>query len=198
MARKIERSIERVLKSLGIEHGRFVVQIDPIEANGPQQHSLQHDGRYFEGNATGFDRVEFFISTNLGEEPKPLVRVASGGEVSRVMLALKSILAKNSRLPILVFDEIDTGISGRIGVKVGTTMRNLADFHQIIAITHLPQIAAMAHSHYVVEKRVQKTRTVTGVRLLSSDEHTQEVARLMSGEDITESSLKMARELIGS
>ncbi len=198
MARKIERAIERVLKTLGIEHGRFVIHVEPLEADGPGVGTVRNDGHWFQATATGIDRVEFFISTNLGEEPKPLVRVASGGEVSRVMLALKTVLAKHSRLPILVFDEIDTGISGRISTKVGATMRNLADFHQIIAITHLAQIAAQAHTHFVVEKSVQKTRTVTSVRRLTAEEHTREVARLMSGENITESSLKMARELIGS
>ena len=114
------------------------------------------------------------------------------------MLALKTILAKNDKLPLLIFDEIDTGISGRIASKVGIAMRDLADFHQIIAITHLPQIAAMSGNHYVVEKSEQGNRTVTRVRKLSMDEHTREVAKLMSGETITESSLRMARELIES
>jgi DNA repair protein RecN (Recombination protein N) len=114
------------------------------------------------------------------------------------MLSLKSILARSSRLPILVFDEIDTGISGRIASKVGAAMKALASVHQIIAITHLPQIAAMASHHFVVEKQSKSGRTRTGVRLLNADEHAREVAKLMSGESVTESSLRMARELIGS
>jgi DNA repair protein RecN (Recombination protein N) len=124
--------------------------------------------------------------------------VASGGEISRVMLALKTILAKGERLPLLVFDEIDTGISGRVASKVGTAMRDLGAFHQIIAITHLPQIAAMSMNHYLVEKRVQGGRTVTMVRRLQGDEHVREVAKLMSGEVVTDASLQMARELIES
>jgi DNA repair protein RecN (Recombination protein N) len=198
VARKVERAVESTLKALGIDKGRFVVHIEQHEADPRIATTVRYNGRYLTATPSGFDRVEFFISTNVGEEPKPLVRVASGGEISRVMLSLKSILAKNNRLPLLVFDEIDTGISGRIASKVGAAMRNLADFHQIIAITHLPQIAAMGSSHFVVEKKVQSSRTITQVRKLETEEHTREVAKLMSGENVTESSLQMARELIGS
>jgi DNA repair protein RecN (Recombination protein N) len=198
VARKVERAVESTLKALGIDKGRFVVHIEQHEADPRIATTVRYNGRYLTATPSGFDRVEFFISTNVGEEPKPLVRVASGGENSRVMLSLKSILAKNNRLPLLVFDEIDTGISGRIASKVGAAMRNLADFHQIIAITHLPQIAAMGSSHFVVEKKVQSSRTITQVRKLETEEHTREVAKLMSGENVTESSLQMARELIGS
>jgi DNA repair protein RecN (Recombination protein N) len=198
VARKVERAVESTLKSLGIDKGKFAVHIDQQPGDPKSSTTVRFKGKYLSATAHGFDRVEFFISTNVGEDPKPLVRVASGGEISRVMLSLKSILAKNNRLPLLVFDEIDTGISGRIASKVGAAMRNLADFHQIIAITHLPQIAAMGSSHFVVEKKVQSSRTITQVRRLEAEEHTREVAKLMSGENITESSLQMARELIGS
>lgn len=198
VARKVQRSIENVLKGLGIEKGKFVVHIEQSEAPPIAANSVLYNGLSYAANANGFDKAEFFISTNLGEEPKPLARVASGGEISRVMLALKTILAKNDKLPLLIFDEIDTGISGRIASKVGAAMRDLADFHQIIAITHLPQIAAMSSNHYVVEKIEQGKRTATLVRKLTMDEHTREVAKLMSGEVVTESSLQMARELIES
>jgi len=197
-ARRVERSVENTLKGLGIEKGRFIVHVERNEATAEAPGAVFHNGTYYAASQTGIDRAEYYISTNLGEEPKPLARVASGGEISRVMLALKTILAKNDKLPLLVFDEIDTGISGRIASKVGASMRDLADFHQIIAITHLPQIAAMSSSHYVVEKEEQGKRTVTRVRRLSAEEHTREVAKLMSGEVITESSLQMARELIES
>src|SRR5690606_19751520 len=130
------------------------------------QHIVRFDSRSYAARANGFDTVEFYITTNVGEDPKPLARIASGGEVSRVMLALKTVLAKNDKLPLLVFDEIDTGISGRIASKVGAALKNLADFHQIIAITHLPQIAAMATAHFVAEKLVVGGRTVTRVRRL--------------------------------
>lgn len=198
IAGKVERAIVEVLRELGIEHGEFHVHIGQHETAAGADNALCFDGQWYQAHGDGIDTVEFFISTNLGEAPKPLARTASGGEISRVMLALKTILAKNDRLPLLVFDEIDTGISGRIATKVGTAMRNLADYHQIIAITHLPQIAAMSRHHYVVEKYEREGRTVTRVRRLDPEEHTREVAKLVSGEDITESSIRAARELIES
>lgn len=198
VGRRIARSVERVLKSLGIAHGHFLVdlQFRTVAAGTPG--SVTYHGDHYAANESGFDIGEFYISTNIGEEPKPLARVASGGEISRVMLALKTILAKNDRLPLLVFDEIDVGVSGRIASKVGATMRDLAHFHQIIAITHLPQIAAMSQDHYIVEKREESGRAMTVVRRLAPDEHVVEIARLVSGEEVTESSLRMARELIAS
>ncbi len=200
IARKVENAVAKVLKELGIEHGQFSVKIEQTETD-PSSSGVVYSGdssgsRCLAATRQGIDSVEFYISTNLGEDPKPLARTASGGEISRVMLALKTILAKNDRLPLLIFDEIDTGISGRIGTKVGVAMRNLADYHQIIAITHLPQIAAMSQHHYVVEKIEQDGRTVTRVRKLDQEEHTREVAKLVSGEDVTESSIRAAKELI--
>ncbi len=197
-ARKVARSIENVLKELGIDRGRFEVRIEQTEAAPGSANAVCLAGAWYTASADGIDAASFHISTNVGEDPKPLARVASGGEISRVMLALKTILAKNDRLPLLIFDEIDTGISGRIASKVGTVMRDLGNFHQIIAITHLPQIAAMSREHYVVEKAEHGKRTVTTVRKLSTEEHTREVAKLMSGETVTESSIQMARELIES
>jgi DNA repair protein RecN (Recombination protein N) len=197
-AKKIQKSVEELLSSLGIEKSRFVVGIRQRPADAAAANAVAVAGKLVASTASGVDSVEFFISTNVGEEPKPLAKVASGGEISRVMLALKSILAQGSRLPMLVFDEIDTGISGRIASKVGAAMQRLGERHQIVAITHLPQIAATSHQHFVVEKREHNGRTSTSVRPLDADEHTREVAKLMSGEQITESSLRMARELIGS
>ena len=127
----------------------------------------------------------------------PLVRVASGGEVSRIMLALKSILAKSDRLPVLIFDEIDVGVSGRVAQAVGRSLKNLSDFHQVIAITHLPQIAGLADTHFAVEKTERGTRTTTGMRRLSLDEQVREVARLLSGAEVTDAGLLGARELMG-
>ena len=197
-AKKVEKAVAKTLQELGIEHGRFSVQIDHHDSSPDSDVALCVNDGWYEANLHGIDTIEFYISTNLGEDPKALARTASGGEISRVMLALKTILAKNDRLPLLVFDEIDTGISGRIATKVGTAMKNLASYHQIIAITHLPQIAAMSRHHYVVEKEQSNGRTVTRVRKLELEEHTREVAKLVSGEDVTESSLLTARELIES
>ncbi len=157
-------------------------------------------------------RVEFYVSTNVGEDLKPLAKVASGGEISRIMLALKMNLAKSDRLPLLVFDEIDVGVSGRIAQAVGQSLKKLSQFHQVISITHLPQIAGFADTHFVVEKvehgnpggkssvsdkQVAGRRASTRMRKLNLEERVVEVARLMSGEDVTKAGLQGARELMG-
>ena len=200
VAERVMRSIVGVLAEIGIDNAKFeiVIRNKVYDGNGADIKPLVKLGRdYYETNEKGFDFVEFFISTNVGEEPRPLAKVASGGEISRIMLALKTILAKSDRLPLLVFDEIDTGISGRIGSKVGKSLKNLSGFHQIIAITHLPQIAGMADVHFKVEKGVKGKRAVTSVSHLSEDERVLEVARLLSGEDVTQASISGAKELIG-
>ena len=113
-----------------------------------KEDAVEYKGKKYTADSKGVDEIEFFISTNIGEDCKPLAKVASGGEVSRIMLGLKTILAKNDKLPLLIFDEIDTGVSGRIALKVGQALRNLAKTCQIISITHLPQIAGLAEHHY--------------------------------------------------
>jgi DNA repair protein RecN (Recombination protein N) len=153
-------------------------------------------GRPVKCTETGCDDVRFYLSTNKGEAPKPLAKIASGGEISRVMLALKSTLANRESLPVMIFDEIDNGISGGISEKVGRAMRRLSEQCQIIAITHQPQIASQAHHHYKVVKTEQENRMVTNIKLLSGREHTREVAGLMSGDEITEAALTSAEKLI--
>ncbi len=192
-ANRLSRAIVEELKKLGIPEGRLEVRFSAIEDKDGD--ILINNTRYA-ANANGYDEVEFLISTNLGEDVKPLAKVASGGEISRVMLALKTVLAKSDRLPILVFDEIDTGVSGKIAQAVGFSMKDLSRYHQIIAITHLPQIAAMADLHFRVSKQSIKQRTVSSVERLSDEEHKKEVARLLSGTDITEAALQSAAELI--
>ena len=197
VAAKIERLIEAELQALGMPHARFVVDFD----HKPDPHGWI---RLQDGNAetryaafeTGMDVVEFFLSTNLGEDAKPLARVASGGEVSRVMLAIKTVLAKHERMPILVFDEIDTGISGGVARKVGEAMHSLAQYHQIVAITHLPQIAALGDTHFFVEKVEAAGRTHSTLRRLSEDERVEAVASLLSGEMLTDAARESARELM--
>lgn len=191
----LKSEIEDSLKDLGINYSNFEVSVTNRSANGTDKYIIVDDSKYNYNN-NGIDEVEFFISTNMGELPKPLVKVASGGEISRVMLALKTSLAKNETLPLLIFDEIDTGVSGRIGQKVGLALKKLASYHQIIAITHLPQIAALANTHYAVEKNVVNDRVISVVRKLSEDERLKEVAKLLSGEEITETGLMTAKELI--
>jgi DNA repair protein RecN (Recombination protein N) len=198
ISRRFEPAIGGELAKLGIAHGKFAVEITQEEVPPTAASSYVKSGRKCIGlNPRGFDAVEFLISTNLGEEPKPLVKVASGGEVSRIMLALKSILAKSDRLPVLIFDEIDVGVSGRIAQAVGLSLKALSGFHQVIAITHLPQIAGMADTHYAVFKKEDKKRATTSIRHLSLDDQVREVAKLMSGAEVTEAGLEGARELMG-
>ncbi|MGD8426723.1 MAG: DNA repair protein RecN [Balneolaceae bacterium] len=192
---KLSNLIERELTKLGIPHADFEVRVDWLAA-GESQGWITIEGRPVECTEHGCDDIRLYISTNKGEEPKPLAKIASGGEISRVMLALKSIIAREQSLPVMIFDEIDTGISGEISEKVGRTMRKLSQKCQIIAITHQPQIASQAHKHYKVKKIEEADRTVTRIIPLNESDHVIEVASLMSGEDITDAALKSARELI--
>ncbi len=143
----------------------------------------------------GFDDVEFMISLNPGEPRKPMHMVASGGELSRIMLALKTIMADKENIETLIFDEIDTGISGRTAWKVSEKMAVLAKEHQLICITHLPQIAAMADAHFVIEKTVDEKAAVSGIRRLPEEEELHEIARLLGSDSITETVLANAKEL---
>ena len=190
---KLSAEIVDELKNLGIPYARFRVAVEWLESDSGW---ISIDGTPVECTARGCDEVYFLISTNKGEELKPLAKIASGGEISRVMLALKSIVAREQSLPVMIFDEIDTGIGGQIAEKVGRTMRKLSDRCQIIAITHQPQIASQAHRHYRIEKVEEQERMVTRIIPLSNSEHIKEVASLMSGEQITDAALKSAQELI--
>ncbi|HEY6906288.1 MAG TPA: DNA repair protein RecN, partial [Ignavibacteriaceae bacterium] len=189
--------VVKVLAGLGIPDPVFKVKISRDSEVDDQGDFLIIKDKSCKADIKGIDTVEFFISTNPGEDVKPLSRVASGGEISRIMLSLKTILAKNDKLPLLIFDEIDTGVSGRVAQKVGNALKSLASSHQVIAITHLPQIAGSADFHYAVEKKTLDKRVTSSIRRLDQDEKIKEVAKLMSGENITEASLKGARELMG-
>ncbi len=197
VAQRIEEAVGVELATLGMPHARFLVQFGFQDDPAGWVH-LPEGARQRRVTAfpMGADLVEFHLSANLGEEPKPLVKVASGGEVSRIMLALKAILAKSERLPILVFDEIDTGISGPIARRAGESMHRLAQFHQIIAITHLPQIASLGDVHFEVDKLVEDGRTRTRIRRLDEAERAEAVATLLAGTDVSEAALRSARELI--
>jgi DNA repair protein RecN (Recombination protein N) len=203
VARRLDKAIVGELKKLGIQNGKFTTYISQIEVlaeeasdSGTDAQYCEVDERRLKLNTSGCDNVEFFISTNTGEEVKPLARIASGGEVSRIMLALKSNLAKSDRLPVLIFDEIDVGVSGRIAQAVGLSLKDLSRFHQVIAITHLPQIAGLADSHFKVFKSDDGSHATTSIKKLTLDERVREVASLMSGVDVTEAGLKGARELM--
>lgn len=145
--------------------------------------------------AKGFDVMEFMISTNPGEEVKPLAKIASGGELSRIMLGLKAVLAKKDAVDTLIFDEIDTGISGKTAGMVADKMSAISKEHQVISITHLPQIASHADSHYLIEKSVKDKHTFTDIRKLNNEESVNELARMLGGTVITDAALDNAREL---
>ena len=194
---KIKEDVIITLSELGIATADFDVKISNNPANDSAANYILVEGNKFKFNSKGYDEVEFLISTNSGEDLKPLSKVASGGEVSRIMLALKTVLAKNDKLPLLIFDEIDTGVSGRIAQKVGAILKSLSNLHQIISITHLPQIAALSNEHFSVEKKNIGTRVVSSIRKLNDEEKINEVAKLLSGEEISEAAITGAKELMG-
>lgn len=196
-ARRVNKAIVNALAELGIQSARFDTRIERRVAPDERSGVVRLGRNLFATTPKGIDFIEFNISTNVGEDPKPLTKVASGGEISRIMLATKTILAKADRLPLLVFDEIDSGVSGRIAQVVGRSLKNLSQFHQIIAITHLPQIAALAEVHFVVEKIEDGERTYTRLRKLQADERVRAVASLMSGDEVTRTGIAGARELMG-
>jgi DNA repair protein RecN (Recombination protein N) len=154
------------------------------------------DGARVAFDAQGLERVEFLIETNPGEGFKPLVKIASGGETSRFMLALKNVLARADHIPTLVFDEIDQGIGGRVGTVVGQKLWLLSDQHQVICITHLPQLAAYGHQHFRVEKTLEKNRTITQVESMQGEDRIHELAQMLG--EISDGTLRSARELMES
>ena len=194
-AKKINKLIEESLAYLGISDSKFEIRFG-YEASKNSQHFVQIDDQKISLAANGIDTVEFYISTNKGEDLKSLAKTASGGEISRIMLAIKSVMAKTEKRPLLVFDEIDTGISGRIAQKVGKVLSNLSLSHQIISITHLPQIAAFANHHYSVQKETHSGRAISFIKKLEGDEKVNEIATLLSGEKVTKSNIDAAKELM--
>lgn len=177
---KLRRAVEEMLMFLDMEKTRFRVSIEKKED--------------FEEN--GADKVEFLISTNPGEPLKPLVKIASGGELSRIMLAIKSVLADADKVKTLIFDEIDTGVSGEAALRIARTLSELAKTKQIICITHLPQLTAAGDTHYLITKDVSGEKAKTSVRELGGEERVEELARITDGKNITETAKQHARELI--
>jgi DNA repair protein RecN (Recombination protein N) len=179
-AERLAGEVERMLPGLGMPDGRFEVRLDTLPEIG----------------ATGAEGVRFLVALNRGFRPLPLAEVASGGELARVMLALKTVLASIDTVPTLVFDEVDAGIGGETAVKVGERMREVADGHQVLAITHLPQIAARAHRHFHVQKEAGGEVTAASVRILDQEERVEEIARMLGGDATSETSLRHASELL--
>lgn len=176
----LSKKITEALCDLNIEGEGFEIRITPLE----------------EPTSQGSDRVIFYISTNPGEPMRPLNDIASGGELSRIMLAIKTIFAGVGEIDTLVFDEIDTGISGKTASKVAGRIASLSGDSQVICITHLPQIAARAKHHFLIEKKTGEGHTISSIRLLSPEERVDEVARMLAGDDITEAARENARNLI--
>lgn len=148
--------------------------------------------------AKGMDMVEFLISANMGEEPKPIAKIASGGELSRIMLALKNVIAQKDDIPTLIFDEIDTGVSGRAAQKIGLKLREISRHRQVLCVTHLAQIAVMGDNHLLIEKNLVDERTVTNVKLLDKQGRIGEIARIMGGDNVSQLLLKNAEEMLDS
>lgn len=184
------------MKKLGMDHVVFKTSTRTLESGGKPFGLNETDSFY--ATRTGTDEIEFFLSVNVGEDARPLARIASGGEVSRIMLAIKSVLARSDRIPTLVFDEIDVGISGRIAQTVGHSLCALGKLRQIICITHLPQVACMSTTHFSVVKHVEHGKSKTEIRKLSDSEKLLEVAKLLGGSEITAAVMDNARELIRS
>jgi DNA repair protein RecN (Recombination protein N) len=179
VASELKKSVEKELNSLGMKRTIFEIRIDPLPLS-----------------VKGTDRVEFLISPNVGEEVKPLAKIASGGELSRIMLAMKRILAKIGGRQVLVFDEVDAGIGGAMAEVVGKKLRELSRHHQVICVTHLPQIACFADQHHSVRKEVKSGRTVTVVDRLDKESIVDEIARMLGGVKVTEKTKAHAKEMI--
>ena len=193
VASRLAVQVESSLRQFGIPNAQFEVRF--FDREDPKGEVEIEDRRYNPG-PKGIEEVEFFISTNAGEERKPLAKIVSLGEISRIMLSLKSILAEVDAIPTLIFDEIDVGISGRIAEAVGRKMKQLSTTHQIISITHLPQIAKMADRHLSVFKEVREGRSTTRAVCLTEEERVEELARLLEGEMISQTALRHAKEML--
>lgn len=191
-AGKLEKTVELELKKLDMEHTQFKIHFSFEEA----QDGLPFQGKNARAHEKGFDMVEFLISPNPGEPLKPLAKIVSGGELSRTMLALKSVLAKTDGISTMVFDEIDAGIGGRAAEKIGRKLLDVARDRQVICVTHLPTIASFADQHLCVEKTVENRKTNVAVHVLNSQDKVKEIARMLRGSGVTETTLKDAKELL--
>ena len=192
-AKSLSRSVEKELKELSMSNVLLSVRFDyPTDPEG----FILFRKQKTKATSNGLGTLEFLFSPNQGEEMRPLAKIASGGELSRVMLALKSILNDQDTVPVMIFDEVDTGIGGSVAQKVGIKLQKVATTKQVFCITHLPQIAGMAFSHFRVEKEVKGKRTRSTIRQLKHKERVEELARMSSGDKITDASLKYAREML--
>jgi DNA repair protein RecN (Recombination protein N) len=188
----LEEETERGMKSLGLEHGRFRIEFEGRSGGDPAGGTVNDVGR------SGLDRIRFMVSMNRGEPLLPLSQVASGGELSRIMLAMKTAIADKDRTATLVFDEIDAGIGGEVGLRVGEKLADIARSHQVLVVTHLPQIAVRAFEHFHVRKVEEKNGSTIFIRKLGWDERTSEISRMLGGDPMSTISQAHAREMLGA
>ena len=181
IARQLEKAIMQEVTELYMENTRFEIR-------------FKTDSEML--NETGMDQVAFYLSTNLGEDLKPLVKVASGGELSRILLALKAIFSREKEMTSIVFDEVDTGVSGRVAQAIAEKIAKIARHSQVLCITHLPQVAAQADYQYFISKEVQDGRTQTSITQLDDQMRVHEIARMLSGSEITALTMEHATELL--
>ena len=199
---KVETLLNNSCRKLSSERKKISIGIEKVFANELSELNMKdvvfkvqfEEKTGFSSN--GFDNIEFLISTNPGEKVKPLSKIASGGEISRIMLAFKSILAEYDEIPCLIFDEVDSGISGRTAQIVGEKINNISKHRQVICISHLPQIAALGDTHFSISKKIEDNRAVTVVKKLYYDERIDELARLLGGVDLTETTRTHAKEML--
>ena len=179
-AKDLEVRIKEELSYVGLEKAIINIDVNLSE----------------EANSRGYDDVQFLISANPGEPLKPLEKVLSGGELSRIMLALKCVFVDKDKIPTLIFDEIDTGISGAIGKRVGEKMYQVSIKHQVLCITHLPQIAALSDNHYFVSKKVENGKTFTQIRMLNEEDKVCEIAKMIGGDNLSDVAIDNSREMV--
>jgi len=188
VAKKLKPLVEKQLAELGMVKATFTIELSLASGAIP--------GESLPATASGFDHVEFIAQTNPGQLPQPLRKIASGGELSRIMLALKGILAQSDRISVLVFDEIDANVGGRLGSVIGQKLRHLAEHHQVLCITHLPQIASYADRHLTVRKQVIDDQTATTVRTMTASDRLEELSEMIGGQRITDITRAQAKELL--
>lgn len=181
-ATKLSKEVSAIIQELGMPAGKFCVELNPRESQTPHRH--------------GQESICFAVSANPGQPTKALTKVASGGELSRISLAIQTLLSNSQKIPTLIFDEVDTGIGGAVAETVGRQLRQLGKNHQVLCVTHLPQVASLGHQHLLVSKKISKNQTETGIQQLSGVAHQEEIARMLGGATITEQSRAHAQEMI--
>ena len=200
-SQEFSKKVTTTMQPLGLTGARFDIALQPLTAVTPTVTDADADsqktGSSLRFSATGMERVDFLVSTNLGQPLKPLSKIASGGELSRISLAIQVIAARSSHIPTLIFDEVDTGIGGGVAETVGRQLRTLGESHQVLCVTHLPQVAALGHHHLHVSKESTQHITTTRIRALTDTARNEEIARMLGGVEITAQTRAHAKEMIG-